>query len=1067
MEEVHTTLKKHLEKEEEQLLPLFEKHFSCGEQASLVLQFLCCIPYSAITPMLKWLKRSVSKEQQEHLRNQVEDAASDSHLKIMVRKWLDPVRTDDVEVQPDTPDGSGEDFVCCGCSPCKSEDETQFGVRTEEDRVPLREIVYFHEAIRSAMSSFAEEAKALHDSSGAISPHQLQLLSERHKFIRSVCQFHSASEDAVLFPSLSRVVSSDGKSSGLLEHGCEHEHVQETARFEELGRLLGDVKSCARRGAKEVAKLTGELSEVSQKLCKSMCLHMNREETDVLPILCKSLCVAQQRHIVFKLVQAMPLRLLERFMPWIAASIPEDEANEWLSDIRKASSPSQKPLVELLCAWATRKQISGAERRHDPAAYPIKTCGMENFGTYNAGEDESIDFDLTGFPKPKRIRLDCQMNSTYDDAEMNSTPAKNEINNVHFGQRNPIDHIFQFHKALRQELKDLESAAVKLQRITADTSEEKISSDIGQQIQDLQTRFEFLRGIYRAHSRAEDEIVFPALESKETLHNVSHAYSLDHKQEELLFEDVSEVVSDIGNYLFDHDLEHLQIQTSKLSRMCAAVRASLETHVRAEEKELWPLFAEHFTRKEQEELVGLIIGQTGAEVLQVMLSWVTKSMTDDESDAMMESLKSASKATAFESWLGVAQASSSQQNDRFTGLSECSQSPSVAFHQEQKAVLAEVAAYLEHQASHEASTEKQSEPRSLDADSTLFRPGWEDIFRMSQKQLEVAVRRLSADDSLAPQRKAYLIQHLMASRYIVAQQKRNSVLNKNNSIVSTPRGEDSAQPMAFASKHPNSSLNQIMDPKITCFHNEKEGSLGCKHYSRKAMLIAPCCGKEYVCRLCHDEENLDHTLNRYSVKEMRCMICGTRQDISNSCQECGATMAHYYCSICHLFDDDSTKDIYHCQFCNFCRRGKGLGTDCFHCMSCNACMSLELMKKHKCKEAALSGTCPVCSDPLFESSTAIKELPCGHFMHSMCFSAYVRYSYTCPVCFKSLGDMEVFWRYIDAMLASEKLPTEYACRKQSIRCHDCGEASEAPFHFVYHKCGSCQGYNTYVTSSKD
>jgi hypothetical protein len=55
----------------------------------------------------------------------------------------------------------------------------------------------------------------------------------------------------------------------------------------------------------------------------------------------------------------------------------------------------------------------------------------------------------------------------------------------------------------------------------------------------------------------------------------------------------------------------------QLRRMCAAVRASLETHVRAEEAELWPLFSEHFSIKEQQHLVGVIIGRTGAEVLQV------------------------------------------------------------------------------------------------------------------------------------------------------------------------------------------------------------------------------------------------------------------------------------------------------------------------------------------------------------------------------------------------------------------------------------------------------------------
>jgi zinc finger-like protein len=61
---------------------------------------------------------------------------------------------------------------------------------------------------------------------------------------------------------------------------------------------------------------------------------------------------------------------------------------------------------------------------------------------------------------------------------------------------------------------------------------------------------------------------------------------------------------------------------------------------------------------------------------------------------------------------------------------------------------------------------------SATVESSTFRPGWEDIFRMNQKQLEAAVMRVSADPHLEPGRKAYLIQNIMVSKYIVAQQKR-------------------------------------------------------------------------------------------------------------------------------------------------------------------------------------------------------------------------------------------------------------------------------------------------------
>ena len=118
------------------------------------------------------------------------------------------------------------------------------------------------------------------------------------------------------------------------------------------------------------------------------------------------------------------------------------------------------------------------------------------------------------------------------------------------------------------------------------------------------------------------------------------------------------------------------------------MRATLEQHVHAEEQELWPLFAENFSVDEQEAIVGLIIGRTGAEVLQAMLPWITGnllelrimvfcarmlasggsgfhspvftaklpfygavSFTETEQAAMMDSFRKASKNTMFEAWL--------------------------------------------------------------------------------------------------------------------------------------------------------------------------------------------------------------------------------------------------------------------------------------------------------------------------------------------------------------------------------------------------------------------------------
>jgi zinc finger-like protein len=80
----------------------------------------------------------------------------------------------------------------------------------------------------------------------------------------------------------------------------------------------------------------------------------------------------------------------------------------------------------------------------------------------------------------------------------------------------------------------------------------------------------------------------------------------------------------------------------------------------------------------------------------------------------------------------------------------------------------------------------------------------------------------------------------------------------------------------------------------------------------------------------------DHTIDRYATREMVCMACSARQPSAKECRECGVTVARYFCSVCNFWDDSEDRDVYHCPFCNVCRRGEGLGKDFFHCMQCNS-----------------------------------------------------------------------------------------------------------------------------------
>ncbi|MEJ1274765.1 ring finger and CHY zinc finger domain containing 1 [Cricetulus griseus] len=93
----------------------------------------------------------------------------------------------------------------------------------------------------------------------------------------------------------------------------------------------------------------------------------------------------------------------------------------------------------------------------------------------------------------------------------------------------------------------------------------------------------------------------------------------------------------------------------------------------------------------------------------------------------------------------------------------------------------------------------------------------------------------------------------------------------------------------------------------------ERGRRGCEHYDRGCLLKAPCCDKLYTCRLCHDN-NEDHQLNRFKVKEVQCINCEKIQrDIHTSrvvahVLPCG----HLLHRTCY---EELLKEGYRCPLC--------------------------------------------------------------------------------------------------------------------------------------------------------
>lgn len=111
---------------------------------------------------------------------------------------------------------------------------------------------------------------------------------------------------------------------------------------------------------------------------------------------------------------------------------------------------------------------------------------------------------------------------------------------------------------------------------------------------------------------------------------------------------------------------------------------------------------------------------------------------------------------------------------------------------------------------------------------------------------------------------------------------------------------------------------------------EEEPSFGCQHYKRNVKVQCYECRRWYTCRHCHDAVE-GHNLDRKKTENMLCMACGAPQKANEYCTQCGTQSACYYCDICKLWDNNSSKKIYHCPDCGICRRGEGIGKDYVHC----------------------------------------------------------------------------------------------------------------------------------------
>lgn len=253
---------------------------------------------------------------------------------------------------------------------------------------------------------------------------------------------------------------------------------------------------------------------------------------------------------------------------------------------------------------------------------------------------------------------------------------------------------------------------------------------------------------------------------------------------------------------------------------------------------------------------------------------------------------------------------------------------------------------------------------------------------------------------------------------------------------------------------------ELMNKNNTVKTEERSDNeiMECPHYQRKCLLECHQCNKFYPCRVCHDD-NEDHEMNRHEVKKIKCKECLTIQEPNKFCinTDCKIEFAHYFCAICNLYVDDKEKIITHCDKCGICRVGKVK-----HCDICDMCYNEETFDNHICN-VKFDYQCAICGEELKASRDPVTTLPCKHIIHSKCLQQnLINGNYQCPLCKKSVTDMSNFWLQIDTYVQNSTMPVEYQDMKAEISCNDCDVKSITKFHFMYHKCSGCNGYNTNI-----
>lgn len=278
--------------------------------------------------------------------------------------------------------------------------------------------------------------------------------------------------------------------------------------------------------------------------------------------------------------------------------------------------------------------------------------------------------------------------------------------------------IIHLHDCLRGALNALEEDLTELSKMVLSPNGIKNSTSVDelnnlhiqqqhQSISELESkataRFQVIWSVFRAHSAAEDEFIWPALRLKtqgaitgspcgspcynpvENQHDhgddevvEQEEYEEDHADEERMFTMMDHLLTRLHKGLVQlgqrnksarnhhnnpspssnkngikKNLESIINTTKEVLSLVKTLNQHLMVHLQKEENQCLPLVVKHLSKSEIHDLVGKIMGKRSSDMIVDILTMAVQNLKEVDREEMVKHMKQAMVGTFFDTWLSM------------------------------------------------------------------------------------------------------------------------------------------------------------------------------------------------------------------------------------------------------------------------------------------------------------------------------------------------------------------------------------------------------------------------------